>query len=295
MVTRRVGLLGVPTSVGAFAPGQEDAPPALRAAGLVEDLLAAGIGVDDLGDLDRRRWTPDPSSPAAQNVAAVAEVTKLTADRVDEAFDPDRVLLVLGGDCSIELGVVAGHTAQPGRVGLLYVDLHADLNTPTTAIDGALDWMVVSHLLGAPGTLPSVVAPLLVPQQVRYFGLDQNRMTPGERDLFAEFAIPYTSAKRVARDPIGEARVARDHMADFDHLLVHFDVDLIDFNDLPLSENAGRGQGLPAETVMLALGELLRAPNLRALTVTEINPHHGAEDGSTIVRFTDALMAALAA
>ncbi len=45
---------------------------------------------------------------------------------------------------------------------------------------------------------------------------------------------------------------------------------------------------------MLALGELLRAPNLRALTVTEVNPHHGAEDGSTIVRFADALVTALA-
>src|SRR6266536_46916 len=294
MVVRRVGLLGVPTSVGAFAPGQEDAPPALRAAGLIEGLLAAGIGVDDLGDLERRRWTPDPASPAAQNVTAVAEVSKVTADRVGEVFDPDRVLLVLGGDCSIEVGVVAGHAAQPGRVGLLYVDLHADLNTPTTAIDGALDWMVVSHLLGAPGTLPSVIAPLLVPQQVRYFGLDQNRLTPGERDLLAELGIPYTSAKRIARDPIAEARLARDHMADFDHLLVHFDVDLIDFNDLPLSENAGRAQGLPADVVMLALGELLRAPNLRALTVTEVNPHHGAEDGSTIVRFTEALVTALA-
>ncbi len=294
MVTRRVGLLGVPTSVGAFAPGQEDAPPALRAAGLIEGLLAAGIGVDDLGDLERRRWTPDPASPAAQNVAAVAEVSKVTADRVGEVVDPDRVLLVLGGDCSIEFGVVAGHAAQPGRVGLLYVDLHADLNTPTTAIDGALDWMVVSHLLGAPGTLPSVIAPLLVPQQVRYFGLDQNRLTPGERDLLAELDIPYTAAKRIARDPISEARLARDHMADFDHLLVHFDVDLIDFNDLPLSENAGRAQGLPADVVMLALGELLRAPNLRALTVTEVNPHHGAEDGSTITRFTDALVTALA-
>jgi arginase len=295
MVTRRVGLLGVPTSVGAFAPGQEDAPPALRAAGLIEGLLGVGIGVDDLGDLDRRRWTPDPSSPAAQNVAAVAEVTKLTADRVGEAFDADRVLLVLGGDCSIELGVVAGHVRRPGRVGLLYVDLHADLNTPTTAIDGALDWMVVSHLLGAPGTLASVTAPLLVPQQIRYFGLDQNRLTPGERDLLAEFDLPYTSAKRVARDPLGEARQARDHMADFDHLLVHFDVDLIDFNDLPLSENAGRAQGLPADVVMLALGELLRAPNLRSLTITEVNPHHGAEDGSTIARFTEALVTALAA
>jgi arginase len=294
MVVRQVAVLGVPSSVGAFAPGQEDAPAALRAAGLLDGLRAAGIGVDDLGDLGRRRWTPDPASPAAQNVPAVAEVTELVADRVDEAFAADRVLLVLGGDCSIELGVVAGHVRHAGRVGLLYVDLHADLNTPTTAVDGALDWMVVSHLVGVPGTFPSVTPPLLAPQQVRYFGLDQNRLTPGERDLLAELDLAYTPAKQVARDPLGAARQARDAMSEFDHLLVHFDVDLIDFNDLPLSENAGRAQGLPADTVMDALGELMRAPNLRSLTVTEVNPHHGAEDGSTIGRFTAALVTALA-
>ena len=286
-----MNLLGVPSSLGAFAPGQEDAPAALRAAGLVDQLQAAGIDVDDLGDLPRRRWTPDPGNPTAQNVAAVAHVTREVADRVTQATG--RPLLVVGGDCSIELGVVAGYPQQ--GVGLLYVDLHADLNTPSTTAEGALDWMVVSQLVGAPGALPAVTTPVLEPGQVRYFGLDQNRMTPGERDLLADLDIGFTTTKRVARDPVAAARDARAAMAGFDHLLVHFDVDLVDFNDLPLSENAGRGQGLPLDTVMAALGELLDAPNFSGLTVTELNPHHGAEDGSTIARFVDALVAAVAA
>jgi arginase len=281
--------------MGAFAPGQEDAPAALRAADLAGRLRSAGVAVDDLGDLPRRRWTPDTGNPKAQNVAAVAEVTRAVADRVADAFDPGRALLVLGGDCSIELGVVAGHARQTGRVGLLYVDLHADLNTPSTTTEGALDWMVVSHLVGADGTLPAVTAPLLARDQVRYLGVDQNRMTPGERDLLAELDLAFTTAKQVARDPVAAARDARNRMAGFDHLLVHFDIDLVDFNDLPLSENAGRGEGLPLDTAMAALGELLRAPNLSALAVTELNPHHGAEDGSTIARFAQALTGALAA
>ena len=251
--------------------------------------------MDDLGDLPRRRWTPDRANPTAQNVAAVAEVTRTVADRVAAAFDPDRPLLVLGGDCSIELGVVAAHVEQPGRIGLIYVDLHTDLNTPATTNEGALDWMVVSHLVAADGTLPEVTGRLLAPDQIRYFGIDQNRMTPGERDLLAELDIAFTTAKQVARDPIATARAARKQMAGFDHLLVHFDIDLVDFNDLPLSENAGRGQGLPLHTTMAAIGELVRAPNLKALTVTELNPHHGSEDGETIARFTQALVAAIAA
>ncbi len=285
----------MPSSMGAFAPGQEDAPSALRAAGLVDRFQKAGVDVDDLGDLPRRRWTPDMHRPTAQNVEAVAEVTRAIAQRVAEVFDSTRPLLVLGGDCSIELGVVAGHSGRVGRVGLIYVDLHADLNTPSTTAEGALDWMVVSHLVGAPGSLPDVTAPLLGPDRIRYFGLDQNRLTPGERDLLADLDIPFTTSKAIARDAQAAARAALEQMAGFDHLLVHFDTDLVDFNDLPLSENAGRGQGLPFDIVMDALGELLRAPNLRALTVTELNPHHGAEDGSTIARFAEALVAAIAA
>jgi arginase len=287
-------VLGVPTSMGAFAPGQEDAPAALRAAGLLERLRQAGVDIDDAGDLPRRRWTADPQQPAAQNVQAVAEVSRATADRV-ATLDGDRPVLVLGGDCSIELGVVAGQLRQPGRVGLLYADLHADLNTPTTSDQGAFDWMVVSHLIGVAGVVPEVTVPLLLePDQIHYYGLDQNRLTPGERDLLAEHDIPTTPAKRVARDPTGVAREAVARMGDFDRLLVHLDVDLIDFNDLPLSENAGRAQGLPFDTVVAALGELVRARNLRALTVTELNPHHGAEDGSTLDRFVTGLVAALA-
>jgi arginase len=286
-------VLDVPTSMGAFAPGQEDAPAALRSAGLLERLRQSGIDVEDAGDLPRRRWTADPQRPAAQNVEAVADVSRAIADRV-AALEADPPLLVLGGDCSIELGVVAGELRRPGRVGLIYADLHADLNTPATTDQGAFDWMVVSHLIGVAGAVPEVTAPqLLDSDQVLYFGIDQNRLTPGERDLLAEHDIATIPARRVARDPAGAAREAIARMGGFDRLLVHLDVDLIDFNDLPLSENAGRAQGLPFDTVIAALGELVRAPNLRALTVTELNPHHGAEDGSTLDRFVTGLVDAL--
>src|SRR5256885_15355863 len=176
-------VLGVPTSMGAFAPGQEDAPAALRAAGLLDRLRAAGVDIDDAGDQPRQRWIPDAGRPEAQNVAAVADITRRVADRIRN-LDADRPLLVLGGDCSIELGVVAGHAQRPGTVGLLYVDLHADLNTPTTTDQGALDWMVVSHLIGAATAVPD--AAVLHPGQAHYVGVDQNRLTPGERNPLAE-------------------------------------------------------------------------------------------------------------
>jgi arginase len=62
---------------------------------------------------------------------------------------------------------------------------------------------------------------------------------------------------------------------------VHFDVDTVDFTDLPLSENPGRNEGLPFDAAMRALGTLLGSDRLAAVTVTEFNPDHGEEDGST--------------
>ncbi|TMD43326.1 MAG: hypothetical protein E6I88_01855 [Chloroflexi bacterium] len=58
MTGQTLGLLGVPSSAGAHGPGQEKAPSALRAAGLVEALRAGGLSVDDLGDLPLAAFGP---------------------------------------------------------------------------------------------------------------------------------------------------------------------------------------------------------------------------------------------
>ena len=106
-------LLGVPTSAGAFAPGQEKAPAALREAGLLDALGDRGIEVLDRGDSEVWRWRPDREQPRAQNLDAAVRIVRETAERVESALAEDgRPLLVLGGDCSIELGTLAGHLAR---------------------------------------------------------------------------------------------------------------------------------------------------------------------------------------
>jgi arginase len=179
-------LLGVPTSAGAFAPGQERAPAALRDAGLLER-LGAGLEVEDLGDSDVWRWRPDPANPSAQNREVVAAIAKETAARVELALETDGPVLVLGGDCTFELGTMAGHVARGDRVGLVYFDVHPDLNTPHGVHAGAFDWMGVGHMLGVEGADPLVSefgprSPLLVDDQLLLFdwGLDQAQ--PFERE-----------------------------------------------------------------------------------------------------------------
>ncbi len=296
-----LAILGVPSSAGAFAPGQEQAPQALRAARLVERLTEAGLKIVDYGDGPIFRWRPDRSNPRAQNLEAVITTVKDTAARVRQVLSSEQVLLVLGGDCTVELGVVAGHLALAERIGLIYFDLHPDLNVPDSTKAGALDWMGMAHLLGeekacAPLSQLGPRFPMLQPTEVLFFAYGPDNRTRWERELMEQRDLQGITVAEVAADPEGTARrVLAEFGSRFDRLLVHFDVDTIDFTDMPLSENTGRNEGLSFEQAIRALTVLVASEKLGALTITEINPEHGEQGGATIERFVTALVKLLAA
>ena len=76
-------------------------------------------------------------------------------------------------------------------------------------------------------------------------------------------------------------------------MAVHFDVDLVDFLDAPLAENTDRGTAPSLTACGEMLSELLTDTRVRALTVTEFNPHHGPRDGSTTKRLVEILVSCL--
>jgi arginase len=288
----------VPTSAGAFAPGQERAPEALRGVGLVELLTDGRAEVTDHGDRELWRWRPDRENPRAQNAPQVAEFVRDTARRVSEAADAGQLTLVLGGDCTVGIGTVAGHVAAGGRLGLVYFDLHADLNVPASVPEGALDWMGMAHMLSEPGAVDGIVtagprAPLLTAEQVLLFGWGPDQATPFEREVIERRGIRTIPDDEVAADPAAAANRAIDLMSGFDRLLVHFDVDVIDFTDVPLSENVGRNTGLAYNAAISALHRLLADPRLVGLTITELNPSHAEEGAESIERLAADVAAAL--
>src|SRR5688572_6669684 len=116
-------IVGAPSSAGAYAPGQEQAPAALRAAGLRELLVGRGVGVVDRGDVPGFRWAVDRAHPRAMNAPAVAAVAAAMARASAPVLAAGDALLVLGGDCTVELGTVAAalHAFRGERVGLVYV------------------------------------------------------------------------------------------------------------------------------------------------------------------------------
>jgi arginase len=291
-------ILGVPSSAGAFAAGQERAPAALRGAGLVQR-LAAGCDVMDLGDLPEFGWRPDRAQPRAQHASRVAETAGHVRDEVAGRLAAGGRVLVLGGDCTVGVGTVAGSRLTGGRTGLVYLDMHADMNVPSSVVDGALDWMGMAHMLGVEGCLPELAdlaspfVPMLDPSQVVVLGHEHSQATDWELSAIAERSLAVVAAEAVRADPAAAAQHALAQLADATRVIVHLDVDVVDFVDAPLSENTGRNVGVTLAAVAAALPVLMADRRTAALTVTELNPVHAAADPGCLERLVDALVAAI--
>jgi arginase len=149
--------VGVPSSAASYAAGQDLAPAALRSAGLPEQLRRSGLEVHDDGDLPHQVWRPDRDHPLAQNAGQATASLQQLADRLEPLLARGDLALVLGGNCTIVLGVMAAlQRLGAGAPGLLYVDRHYDINTPQSTIDGALDWMGLAHALALPGCVDTL-------------------------------------------------------------------------------------------------------------------------------------------
>jgi arginase len=111
--------------------------------------------------------------------------------------------------------------------------------------------------------------------------------------VISDRRLPVVDVQMAASDPLGSARAALSPLSACDGLAVHFDVELVDFLDAPLAENVDRGIAPSLTACGDMLNELLNDTRVRALTVTEFNPHHGSKDGSTTQRLLKILVSCL--
>jgi len=278
---RALGLLGVPSSAGSHNAGQEDAPVALRAAGLVERLASRGVRVRDFGDLPVTRHRPVAPLDGARDLSRVREVVGLTADRVSEIRAAGLAPLVLGGDCTITLGVVAG-LARHDDVGVLYFDGDADLSRPDGTGSGVLDTMGVTHLLG--GGVDALAGcgprrPLAGPGRLELFGFDPGELDTGQWTRLVSQGLRATPAPAVREDPAGRAAAALRRLeAGAASVLVHFDVDVLDTGAFPLA-NFPHFAGLTLDEAAVCLACFCGSGKFGGLVVTEVNPGHDPDGG----------------
>ncbi|HEY7430122.1 MAG TPA: arginase family protein [Streptosporangiaceae bacterium] len=291
-----ISVLGVPSAAGTHGPGQETAPQALRAAGLVQRLKARGLRVDDRGDLDVVPFAPDPANRTQQNAGRVVDTVRQVAGRVSDILDGDGLPLIIGGDCTITLGVVAAYARRHPELGLMYFDGDIDVSTPQSTVSGIVDTMGMAHLLGQ--GIPELAHvgpryPLLAGGHIVAFGYDQREPSAEQELWLREQGVACHPANQLT-DPAGQAGGAWASLAGrASPILLHFDVDVIDSTDFPLADFPHFNEGLPYDDAMRCLNTFCAAPLFAGLVVTEINPHRDP-GGVLIDRLLTDLTAALA-
>jgi arginase len=230
-----------------------------------------------------------------QNVGRVLDVVQRVAAAVGELLDTGDTPLVIGGDCTVTLGVAAAYVRRMPDVGLVYFDGDIDVSTPETTTSGILDTMGMSHLLGR--GVPDLVGfggrvPLLAPDKIVAFGFDEREPSAEQRAWLSGQGVDCRPANAM-RDAAAEALDASGRLAGrSDPVLVHFDVDVVDSTELPLADFPHFNEGLGFDAAMGALRIFCGQPAFGGLVITEINPLRDP-DGRLLARLLDPLTAAL--
>ena len=292
---RRIDLLGVATASGASVRGCGMGPEALRVAGLAEALIELDHDVADHGDL--RRLRPDISTnPASTRLPEdrKADVLELAA-RASEAglaiLTAGNFPVFLGGDHSISMGTVsavARHCAPTDRpVHVIWIDAHADYNTPETSPSGNLHGMPLALLCGEPEFDDSFRGDWLGridPRNVTIFGArsvdrDERRLVQARGvDVIDMRKIDQLGVVAALQKVIDKARAAGAH------LHVSFDVDSIDPAIAPGGGTLVPG-GLTYREAHLVMEMLHDSGVVGSLDVVELNPFldHGGKSATLLV------------
>jgi arginase len=293
---KKIALIGAPSSAAAFLGGSEKAPAALRAAGLVERLQAAGYEVVDHGDCAVRHFAEDDENRRARNLKEIVAGLNDLKLRAEVAVKSGALVLVLGGDCAQVIGLLTGARRYYKRISLLWVDRDADLNTPATTPSGRIDGMVVAHIIGKGA--PELVRfwgepPLVREPDVMLFGLE--RIDAPEQEFLNKSPMRRLSAADVkAKGATAAAGATLTQMhADARQVVLHLDTDVIAQEEFPGVNVPGSG-GLSFEDVRGALIEFVKNPNLLGIDVAQYNPDKDT-DGSGAKKLVDLLVEALTA
>jgi arginase len=189
--------------LGAGRRGVDMGPQAMRVAGLGAQIAALGYPVRDRGNIfveqpERLRNESD----RAHYLREIAEASERLAHKTKEAMDEGGLPVILGGDHSIAVGSVSGVAAyfreRGERIGIIWCDAHADMNTPDSTISGNIHGMPLASLMGrgAPElTNIGGFAPKVDPRNVALIGIRD--IDDGERVLIRELGVRAFTAREM--------------------------------------------------------------------------------------------------
>ncbi|KAI4204310.1 MAG: hypothetical protein LQ350_001290 [Teloschistes chrysophthalmus] len=292
-----LGVVAVGFSGGQCKPGVDAAPSALIASGLL-DQLQEELGYKLFHDGAVHSYSsiipsPDPDYRNMKQPLAVSAVTRQLSQQVYEHARQGRYVLTLGGDHSIAIGTISG-TAKAIRerlgqeMAVIWVDAHADINTPETSGSGNIHGMPVAFLAGlATEKRVDVFGWLQEDQKMSlkklvYIGLrDVDR---GEKKILRDHGIKAFSMHDIDKHGIGRVmEMALGHIGTDTPIHLSFDVDALDPQWAPSTGTPVRG-GLTLREGDFIAECVHETGNLIAMDLVEVNPSLEAVGAAETIR-----------
>jgi arginase len=276
--TKDVRLLGIPMDLGAGRRGVDMGPSAIRYAGVDARIRALGHSFTDVGDLPVPLPETREPGKGPKYLREILRTCQRLAFRVERIVEERALPLVVGGDHSIAIGTITGVASWFRRrgeaAGLIWVDAHADMNTPESSPSGNVHGMPLSVVLGLGA--PELVnlggfAPKVRRENVALIGIRD--LDPAERDIVRASGIRAFTMRDV--DELGMSRVMREALAIVTggtagfHL--SFDIDGLDPEIAPGVGTPVRG-GIGFREAHLLMEMISDSGKLVSMEVTELNP-----------------------
>ncbi|XP_023686785.2 arginase-1 [Paramormyrops kingsleyae] len=294
-----VGIIGAPFSKGQRKDGVEKGPDLIRNAGLVEKLKAQGCTVRDYGNLKFEDPADDHPVGKVQRPRTVGLANEQLAKAINTIKKDGHTSLMLGGDHSLAIGSIHGHAASQKDLRVVWVDAHADINTPLSSYTGNIHGQPLSYLIkelrpkmtALPGF--SWVTPCLSAADVVFIGLRD--VDPAERYILKLVGIKAFSMTEV--DRLGIAKVMEetcDHIFSRGKKPVHlsYDIDALDPSVAPATGTPVVG-GLTYREGIYITERLCQTDLLSAVDLVEVNPKQGkteSEVSSTVNSAVDVIL-----
>lgn len=274
-----IAILGAPLDLGQSRRGVDMGPSAIRVANLNQRVASLGYQVDDLGNVPVEQREALSEGPAhARYLQAIAETCRRLGVAVDKAVSQGKVPIVLGGDHSVAVGTLSGLSRcfrrKKKQVGLIWIDAHADMNTPETTPSGNVHGMPLACCVGiGPKELTNLFgySPKVAPHNVALVGVREvdQLEAPHVRDSGVRAFTMRHIDERGLRSVMEEAiEIASDGTAGF-HLSL--DMDYVDPREAPGVGTPVRGGGTYREA-HLAMEMICDSGKMLSMEVVEVNP-----------------------
>lgn len=278
-MNKKVTIIGVPMDLGAGRRGVDMGPSAIRIAGLNQAIARLGYDVTDAGNVHvHPPEAVTQTNARARYLPEIAAASEELAVMVEAALEEGAFPVILGGDHSIAIGSVAGvasfHRKRNERVGIIWLDAHADSNTPDTSPSGNIHGMPLAALLGYGAKALTDVAgfaPKVLPESTAIIGA--RSIDPGERELLKSLNVRVFTMTEMDERGMSEVVKEAIEIASRNTVGIHvtMDMDFIDPFYAPGVGTPERGGATYRES-HLAMEKIADSGRVLSVELTEVNP-----------------------